>query len=135
MASRVTLRRAAYLASRLTAERRAAVAALGALGVGSGGEAKARRELESRIAVLNKQLATTVDVMVMLKSSVSGAEEVAAGAGGYQRSYITLTRGIGDEGNASVEAITDQFGAISDRTGELLPENAFAQSAIGLGLL
>ncbi|MEY4471829.1 MAG: hypothetical protein RL671_133 [Pseudomonadota bacterium] len=60
---------------------------------------------------------------------------LAAGAGGYQRSYITLTRGIGDEGNASVEAIAAQFDAISNRSGELLPENAFAQSAIGLGLL
>ncbi|MEJ6009396.1 SDR family NAD(P)-dependent oxidoreductase [Novosphingobium aquae] len=60
---------------------------------------------------------------------------LAAGAGGYQRSYITLTRGISDEGNANVEAVAAQFEAISDRSGELLPENAFAQSAIGLGLL
>jgi hypothetical protein len=60
---------------------------------------------------------------------------LAAGAGGYQRSYITLTRGIGDEGNASVEAISHKIDAISDRATELLPENAFVQSAIGLGQL
>lgn len=60
---------------------------------------------------------------------------LAAGAGGYQRSYITLTRGIADEGNASVEAISDKFSAIGDRSDELLPENAFVQSAIGLGQL
>lgn len=58
---------------------------------------------------------------------------LAAGAGGYQRSYITLTRGIGDTGNDSVEGLSAQFEAISDRKNELLPENAFAQSAIGLG--
>jgi len=59
---------------------------------------------------------------------------LAAGAGGFERAYITLTRGVrvgADE--LSAETVAAKFDAISDRAGEFLPDGAFAQSAIALG--
>ena len=79
----MTLRRAAFLAQRLAAERRGLVAARGAAGAG-GTDAAA---LEGRIAVVNKQLATTVDVMVTLREAVGDrAAGGAAAAGGKRKS-------------------------------------------------
>jgi len=115
VASRVTLRRAAYLATKLTSERKAAVAARAVLlasagggsggggGGGGGGNEKSYHlatsrsaaagssassvtsrisDLDSRIAVLNKQLGTTIDVMVMLKSQVAPESLAEEGLGG-----------------------------------------------------
>lgn len=59
---------------------------------------------------------------------------LAAGAGGFERAYITLTQGIRlRDGQMSAETIAEQFETISDRTGELIPDGAFAQSAVALG--
>lgn len=61
---------------------------------------------------------------------------LAAGAGGFERAYITMTRGIQvAAGDLSAETVADRISEIDDRTGELLPEGAFAQSAIALGQL
>ena len=61
---------------------------------------------------------------------------LAAGAGGYERAYITLTRGIRVGANGQTpETVADRFDAISDRAAELLPDGAFAQSAVALGQL
>jgi NAD(P)-dependent dehydrogenase (short-subunit alcohol dehydrogenase family) len=59
---------------------------------------------------------------------------MAAGAGGFERAYITLTRGIRvGADDMSPETVAAQAGAIDNREGELVPEGAFAQSAIALG--
>ncbi|KTE04690.1 hypothetical protein ATE68_01740 [Sphingopyxis sp. H038] len=59
---------------------------------------------------------------------------LSAGAGGYQRAYVTLTRGIRvDPADATLERIAADIDAINDRKNELLPDNAFVQSALGLG--
>lgn len=56
-----------------------------------------------------------------------------AGGGGIERAYVTLTRGVhlgADEMTA--EAVAAQFDAISDRTGELAPDNGGAQAQMAL---
>lgn len=87
--------------------------------------------------VLSKMAPTTVvpAALYLVSDEAPTRAILAAGAGGYQRSYITLTRGISDVGNDNLEAIGAGLDAISDRTNELLPENAFVQSALGLGQL
>src|SRR5262245_17050652 len=60
---------------------------------------------------------------------------MAAGAGGFERAYITLTRGIrvGADG-LNPETVAAQAAAIDNRDGEVIPESAFAQSQVALGL-
>ncbi|HZG32264.1 MAG TPA: SDR family NAD(P)-dependent oxidoreductase [Sphingopyxis sp.] len=61
---------------------------------------------------------------------------IAAGAGGFERAHITLTRGIrvGAE-DMTPEVVAAQFDAISSREGEIVPDGVFAQSAMALGEL
>ncbi|WP_372916923.1 SDR family oxidoreductase [Sandarakinorhabdus sp.] len=57
-----------------------------------------------------------------------------AGGGGIERAYVTLTRGIhlsADEMTA--ETVAARFAEISDRTGELAPDNGGAQAQMALG--
>jgi NAD(P)-dependent dehydrogenase (short-subunit alcohol dehydrogenase family) len=57
-----------------------------------------------------------------------------AGGGGIERAYVTLTRGIhlsADE--MSAETVAARFAEISDRTGELTPDNGGAQAQTALG--
>lgn len=57
-----------------------------------------------------------------------------AGAGGFQRAHVTMTQGVRlAAGDLTPEAVASRFDAISDRAGELVPDNAFAQSAAALG--
>jgi NAD(P)-dependent dehydrogenase (short-subunit alcohol dehydrogenase family) len=57
-----------------------------------------------------------------------------AGGGGFERSYITLTKGIHLDGEAMTpEAVAERWDAIGDRDGELVPENGSAQGAVALG--
>jgi NAD(P)-dependent dehydrogenase (short-subunit alcohol dehydrogenase family) len=59
---------------------------------------------------------------------------LAAGAGGFERAYITLTSGVRlGRAEMSVETVAGQFETISNRAGELVPDGAFAQSAVALG--
>ena len=59
---------------------------------------------------------------------------LAAGAGGFERAYITMTRGIQvDAADMAADTVAARFMAISDRRGELLQDGAFVQSAVALG--
>jgi len=59
---------------------------------------------------------------------------VNAGGGGFERSYVTMTRGIHVEAaDMTPETVAARFAEISDRTGELVPENGGAQGAVALG--
>lgn len=61
---------------------------------------------------------------------------IAAGAGGFERAHITLTRGIRvGPGELTPETVGAQFDAISSREGEIVPDGVFAQSAMALGQL
>ena len=57
-----------------------------------------------------------------------------AGGGGFERSYITLTRGIHLDGAAMTpEAVAARWDEIGARDGEIVPENGGAQGAVALG--
>ena len=59
---------------------------------------------------------------------------VNAGGGGFERAYVTLTRGIHVAPEAMTpETIAARFDEISDRTGEVVPETGAAQGMMALG--
>ena len=57
---------------------------------------------------------------------------LAAGAGGFERAYVTLTQGVRIVGDDAPEQVEARFEAISDRTGEIVPEMGAAQGMIEL---
>lgn len=57
---------------------------------------------------------------------------LAAGAGGFERAYVTLTQGVRIVGPDAPEQVAAQFDAISDRTGEIVPDMGAAQGMIEL---
>ncbi len=58
---------------------------------------------------------------------------LGAGAGGFERAYVTLTQGARAVGPDAAEQVEAGFEAISDRTGEIVPESGMAQGIIELG--
>ena len=59
---------------------------------------------------------------------------VNAGAGGFERSYVTLTRGIHvAHEDMKPETVAARWEEISDRTGEIVPDTGSAQGAMALG--
>ncbi len=57
---------------------------------------------------------------------------LAAGAGGFERAYVTLTQGVRIVGEDAPEQVAARFDEISDRTGEIVPEMGAAQGFIEL---
>ncbi|WP_269514780.1 SDR family NAD(P)-dependent oxidoreductase [Brevundimonas subvibrioides] len=57
---------------------------------------------------------------------------LAAGAGGFERAYVTLTQGVRIVGDDAADQVAARFEAISDRTGEIVPEMGAAQGMIEL---
>ena len=57
---------------------------------------------------------------------------LGAGSGGFERAYVTLTQGVRIVGDDASEQVEAQFEAISDRTGEIVPEMGAAQGMIEL---
>ena len=57
---------------------------------------------------------------------------LAAGAGGFERAYVTLTQGIRVTGEDAAEQIEARFAEISDRDGEIIPDMGAAQGMIEL---
>ena len=56
-----------------------------------------------------------------------------AGGGGFERTYVTLTRGIHvADADLSPETVAARFEEISDRAGEVVPETGTAQGAMAL---
>jgi NAD(P)-dependent dehydrogenase (short-subunit alcohol dehydrogenase family) len=59
---------------------------------------------------------------------------LCAGAGSFERAYVTLTQGIHVGHDAdTAEQIAARFDAISSRDGETVPESGMAQSALEIG--
>lgn len=58
---------------------------------------------------------------------------LGAGAGGFERAYVTLTQGVRIVGEDALEQVAAQFDAISDRADEIVPEMGAAQGMIELG--
>ena len=57
---------------------------------------------------------------------------LAAGAGGFERAYVTLTQGAFIAGEDAPEQVAARFDAISDRANEIVPEMGAAQGMIEL---
>jgi NAD(P)-dependent dehydrogenase (short-subunit alcohol dehydrogenase family) len=57
---------------------------------------------------------------------------LGAGAGGFERAYVTLTQGIRVVGDDAPEQIAARFAEIGDRNGEIVPEMGAAQGMIEL---
>ena len=57
---------------------------------------------------------------------------LTAGAGGFERAYVTITQGIHAAGDDAAEQIAARFDEVSDRTGEIVPEMGAAQGMIEL---
>jgi len=57
---------------------------------------------------------------------------LAAGAGGFERAYITLTQGAFITGEDAPDQVAARFDEISDRTGEIVPDMGAAQGMIEL---
>lgn len=57
---------------------------------------------------------------------------LAAGAGGFERAYVTITQGDFVTGPDAAEQIAARFETISDRGGEIVPEMGAAQGMIEL---
>lgn len=57
---------------------------------------------------------------------------LAAGAGGFERAYVTLTQGAFIAGEDAPELVAARFDAISNRAGEIVPDMGAAQGMIEL---
>ncbi|WP_312782951.1 SDR family NAD(P)-dependent oxidoreductase [Brevundimonas sp.] len=57
---------------------------------------------------------------------------LAAGAGGFERAYVTLTQGDFAVGPDAAEQVAARFDAISDRANEIVPDMGAAQGMIEL---
>ena len=55
---------------------------------------------------------------------------LAAGAGGFERAYVTLTQGTWIAGEDAPEQVAARFAEISDRAGEIVPDMGGAQGMI-----
>ena len=86
--------------------------------------------------VLARLQPETVVPAVMFMCSDDAPNKVIfnAGGGGFERSYITLTKGIHLHGEEMTpEAVAARWNDISSREGEIVPENGTAQGAVALG--
>jgi len=80
------------------------------------------------LAALNPALVSPA-LLALVSDDAPTRAIVCAGAGHFARAYVTLTQGVqvgnGDEAGANV---IEQWDALSDRTGELVPEYGFVQA-------
>ena len=78
---------------------------------------------------------TVVPAAVFLVSDDAPTNAIInAGGGGFERAYVTLTRGIHvTPEDMNAETVAARFAEISDRTGEVVPENGGGQGAMALG--
>ena len=77
---------------------------------------------------------TVVPASVYLVSEEAPTNVILnAGAGGIERAYVTLTRGIHlSPEELTAETVAARFAEISDRTGEIVPDNGGAQAQVAL---
>ena len=78
--------------------------------------------------------AVTPGLLALVADDAPTRAILCAGAGSFERAYVTLTEGVfvGQPADA-VEQVVDRFDAISDRTGESVPESGSAQGTLEVG--
>jgi len=72
-------------------------------------------------------------LLALVSESAPNRAILCAGAGSFERAYITLTRGVhvGSHDRAADEVLS-RWAGISDRAGEIVPEAGSAQGQIEL---
>ena len=83
---------------------------------------------------LLKPEAVTPGLLALVSDDAPTRVILCAGAGAFERAYITLTQGVflGLPDDAA-EQVTANLGALSDRQGETVPESGTAQGTIEIG--
>jgi len=78
--------------------------------------------------------AVTPGLLALVAEDAPTRAILCAGAGSFERAYVTLTEGIfvGQPSDA-VDQVVERFGAISDRTAESVPESGSAQGTLEVG--
>lgn len=74
----------------------------------------------------------TPGLLYLVSQDAPSRAILAAGAGGFERAYVTLTQGDFVTGDNAPEQVAARFDAISDRAGEIVPEMGAAQGMIEL---
>ena len=74
----------------------------------------------------------TPGLLYLVSQDAPSRAILAAGAGGFERAYVTLTQGDFVTGDNAPEQVAVRFDAISDRSGEIVPDMGAAQGMIEL---
>lgn len=74
----------------------------------------------------------TPGLLYLVSQDAPSRAILAAGAGGFERAYVTLTQGDFVTGDNAPEQVAARFDAISDRAGEIVPDMGAAQGMIEL---
>jgi len=74
----------------------------------------------------------TPGLLYLVSEDAPSRAILAAGAGGFERAYVTLTQGTWIAGEDAPEQVAARFAEISDRTGEIVPDMGGAQGMIEL---
>jgi len=81
-----------------------------------------------QLALLAPELVSPAVVALCSDDAPNGII-LCAGGGSFERSFVTLTRGVQLEGVGCAGAIIERFDRISDRTGEMIPHAGPEQAA------
>jgi NAD(P)-dependent dehydrogenase (short-subunit alcohol dehydrogenase family) len=87
-------------------------------------------------AVLNllRAEAVTPGLLSLVAEDAPTRAILCAGAGAFERAHVTLTQGVFvGMGDDAAEQVAANFGAISDREGETVPESGTAQGTLEMG--
>ena len=83
------------------------------------------------LAALGPELVTP-GLLYLVSQDAPSRVILGAGAGGFERAYVTLTQGDFITGAEAPEQVAARFEAISDRAGEIVPDMGAAQGMIEL---
>lgn len=75
--------------------------------------------------------AVTPAVLALVSEDAPSRAILTAGGGGFERAYVTLTRGVFiPKGKDAADRVSAALDAISDRDGEIVPETGFEQGKL-----
>ncbi len=87
--------------------------------------------MSEQVLAALKPEAVSPGVLALVAEDAPTRFILGAGAGSFERAYVTLTQGaFAGTGADAPERVVALMDKISDRTGEIIPDNAMAQGAI-----
>jgi hypothetical protein len=88
---------------------------------------------EAVLAALKPE-AVVPAMLVLAHADAPTRTILCAGAGGFEAAHITLTQGVYvGAGEDAAEQLAAQLGAVTDRTGEQVPQSGAAQGQLEVG--